>query len=295
MNHDKIEILKNRKGFIAALDQSGGSSGKTLALYGIDKEKYQTEIEMFDLIHEYRKRIITSKKFTKEKILGVILFEETVNRKIEGEYSSNYLWNQKQILSFLKIDKGLAEKENGVQLMKPIPNLAETLEKAKEKNIIGTKMRSVIYNDNKEGIKNIVQQQFTLAKTIWKHGLIPIIEPEISIESSTKEECEIILKNEINKQLQDLDDDIRVIFKFTIPTKINFYQEFINNKKVLKVVALSGGYTKEKACKLLSKNNGMIASFSRALLEGLKETQTQQEFDSTLEKSLNEIYAASIK
>ena len=197
MNKEQAEIIKKGKGFIAALDQSGGSSGKTLGLYGIDKDRYNNEEEMFDLIHEFRKRVITSDSFTNEKIVGVILFEETMNRKIDDELTANYLWNKKKIVPFLKIDKGLEEIKNGVQLMKPIPNLIGTLTKAKENNIFGTKMRSVIYENNKEGIKEVVEQQFALAKTIWAHGLVPIIEPEVNIGSPNKRECEILLKTEI--------------------------------------------------------------------------------------------------
>ena len=295
MDIEKQKIIESRKGFIAALDQSGGSSGKTLALYGIDKDRYSNDSEMFDLIHEFRKRIITSKSFTNDKILGVILFEETMNRKINNKYTSSYLWDDKEIVSFLKIDKGLDEKENGVHLMKPILNLEETLDKAKSRNIFGTKMRSVIYEDNKEGIKEVVAQQFTLARTIWKKGLVPIIEPEVDINSPTKEACEIILKEEIDKELEKIDNDMKVIFKFSLPTKDNFYLDYTKHKNVLKVVALSGGYDRNTACKKLSKNNGVIASFSRALLEDLKENQTDEEFDKILENSIDEIYESSIK
>lgn len=294
MDKEKAKILEKGKGFIAALDQSGGSSGKTLALYGIDKKRYENESEMFDLIHEMRKRIMTSKSFQSKKIIGVILFEETMNRKIEDELTADYLWNQKQIISFLKIDKGLEEIRNGVQIMKPIPNLVETLKKAKEHNIFGTKMRSVIYEKNAEGIKEVVEQQFVLAKTIWKNGLVPIIEPEVNIGSPNKKECEVLLKTEILKQLELLDEDMKVIFKFTIPTEENFYQVFTDHKNVLKVVALSGGYEREDACLRLAKNKDMIASFSRALLEGLQESQTQEEFDKTLASSIDMIYNASV-
>ena len=294
MNKEQAEIIKKGKGFIAALDQSGGSSGKTLGLYGIDKDRYNNEEEMFDLIHEFRKRVITSDSFTNEKIVGVILFEETMNRKIDDELTANYLWNKKKIVPFLKIDKGLEEIKNGVQLMKPIPNLIGTLTKAKENNIFGTKMRSVIYENNKEGIKEVVEQQFALAKTIWAHGLVPIIEPEVNIGSPNKRECEILLKTEILKQLEVLDDNVKVMFKFTIPTEENYYQVFTDHYNVLKVVALSGGYEKVDACNRLAKNKDMIASFSRALLEGLQEQQTQAEFDKTLSESIDMIYKASV-
>lgn len=294
MNKEQAEVIKNGKGFIAALDQSGGSSGKTLGLYGIEKDRYNNEEEMFDLIHEFRKRVITSDSFTNEKIVGVILFEETMNRKIDDELTANYLWNKKKIVPFLKIDKGLEEIKNGVQLMKPIPNLIGTLTKAKENNIFGTKMRSVIYENNKEGIKEVVEQQFALAKTIWAHGLVPIIEPEVNIGSPNKRECEILLKTEILKQLEVLDDNVKVMFKFTIPTEENYYQVFTDHYNVLKVVALSGGYEKVDACNRLAKNKDMIASFSRALLEGLQEQQTQAEFDKTLSESIDMIYNASV-
>lgn len=294
MDKEKAKILENRKGFIAALDQSGGSSGKTLALYGIDKNRYENDSEMFDLIHEMRKRIMTSKSFQSKKIIGVILFEETMNRKIEDELTADYLWNQKQIISFLKIDKGLEEIKDGVQIMKPIPNFVETLKKAKEHHIFGTKMRSVIYEKNAEGIKEVVEQQFVLAKTIWKNGLVPIIEPEVNIGSPNKKECELLLKTEILKQLELLDEDMKVIFKFTIPTEEDFYQVFTEHKNVLKVVALSGGYERVDACNRLAKNKNMIASFSRALLEGLQESQTQEEFDKTLANSIDMIYNASV-
>lgn len=294
MNIDKLDIIKNKDGFIAALDQSGGSSGKTLKLYGIDKNRYETDSEMFDLIHTFRKRIITSKSFTNEQIIGVILFEETMNRKIENELTADYLWNKKHIVSFLKIDKGLEKISNGVQIMKSIPNLLETLKKAKENNIFGTKMRSVIYENNEEGIKMVVEQQFNLAKIIWENGLVPIIEPEVDINSLNKKECEKILKREINKHLNLLDNNMKVMFKFTLPTEDNFYKEYTNHHNVLKVVALSGGYSKIEACKKLAKNENIIASFSRALLEDLKENQSQKEFDRTLKDSIVMIYEASV-
>lgn len=293
MNKEKMEIMQNKKGFIAALDQSGGSSGKTLKLYGIDDNKYNNDEEMFNLIHDMRTRVIKSKSFTNDKILGVILFEETMNRKIDDYLTCDYLWNKKHILSFLKVDKGLAEEDNGVKLMKDIPNLEDTLKKASELGIFGTKMRSVINEANEEGIKAIVEQQFSVAQIIYSYGLIPIIEPEVNINSSSKELCEKILKEEILKQLNKLDNDTKIMFKFTIPTIDNFYEELINNEKVVRVVALSGGYTRDDACKKLSRNNNMIASFSRALLEGLNVNQTEKEFDNILYNSIDKIYKAS--
>lgn len=291
---DKNDLFINRKGFIAALDQSGGSSSKTLSLYGIDEDRYDTDLEMFDLIHDFRKRIITSNSFTKDKILGVILFEDTMNRKIGDKFTSDYLLEEKGIVSFLKVDKGLENQENGVSLMKPIIGLEQLLESAKEKNIFGTKMRSVIYENNELGIEEVVKQQFSLAKTIWKHGFVPIIEPEVDINSQEKEECEKTLKYFIDKELNNIDSDMKLIFKFSIPSVDNFYEDYINNKSVLKVVALSGGYERSEACKLLSKNNDMIASFSRALLQDLKESQSDKEFDKQLKDNIDEIYKASI-
>ena len=293
MNQEKLNIMKNKEGFIAALDQSGGSSAKTLKNYGILESDYNTDEEMFDLIHEMRTRVMTSKSFTNEKILGVILFEETMNRKILNKLTSDYLWEDKQILSFLKIDKGLEEEQNGVQLMKDIPNLTELLKKAHDLGIFGTKMRSVIHSYNETGIKKIVKQQFDLAKIIYNNGLIPIIEPEVSIDSKDKEKCEELLKKEVLRYLDEI--DFEVVFKFTIPTIDNYYSDIIENKKVIRVVALSGGYKREDACLKLSRNHNMIASFSRALLENLKVSDTDQEFDSKLAESIDKIYKASIQ
>ena len=295
MNEEKMRIMKEDKGFIAALDQSGGSSGKTLKLYGINEDQYSSEEEMFDLIHEMRTRVMKSKSFTNEKIIGVILFEQTMNRKIDDLYTSDYLWNNKHIVSFLKVDKGLAEENNGVQVMKDIPNLEELLKVAVERGIYGTKMRSVIKQANREGIARVVKQQFDIAKIICSYGLVPIIEPEVSIDSPEKEECEKILKEEIQKELDMLDENAKVMFKFTIPSIDNFYKDFIDNSKVVRVVALSGGYPCPEACEKLSRNNGMIASFSRALLEDLRVNDTDEEFDNKLKKVIDVIYEASIK
>ena len=293
MKQEKLNIMKNKEGFIAALDQSGGSSAKTLKNYGILESDYNTDEEMFDLIHEMRTRVMTSKSFTNEKILGVILFEETMNRKILNKLTSHYLREDKQILSFLKIDKGLEEEQNGVQLMKHIPNLSDLLKKAHDLGIFGTKMRSVIHSYNETGIKKIVKQQFDLAKIIYNNGLIPIIEPEVSIDSKDKEKCEELLKKEVLRYLDEI--DFEVICKFTIPTIDNYYSDIIENKKVIRVVALSGGYKREDACLKLSRNHNMIASFSRALLENLKVSDTDQEFDSKLAESIDKIYKASIQ
>ena len=291
---EKIEMMKTKKGFIAALDQSGGSSAKTLKLYGIDESSYNGDEEMFNLIHEMRTRIMTSKSFTSEKIVGVILFEQTMNRKIEGKYTSEYLWD-KGILSFLKIDKGLADLAQGVQVMKDIPGLDDTLKLAVERGIFGTKMRSLIKEANEVGIKNVVDQQFDLAKKICSYGLVPIIEPEVSITSPNKLECEKILKENVKKHLSELGPDEKVMFKFTIPSEDNFYLDIIEDPHVVKVVALSGGYEKHDACVRLSHNKDMIASFSRALLEGLNVNDTEEEFDKKLSDAIDEIYTASVE
>ena len=295
MNIDKLNIIKNKDGFIAALDQSGGSSGKTLKLYGIFEDSYKNDEEMFNLIHDMRTRVIKSKSFTNDKIIGVILFLETINRKIDNKFTSDYLWEEKNIVSFLKIDKGLMEESDGVQLMKDIPDLEEVLDNAVNKNIFGTKMRSVIKSANEEGIEKVVKQQFDIAKIICAKGLVPIIEPEVSIDAIDKIECERILKEKIDIELEKLEDNMKVMFKFTIPSVDNFYISYINNPKVVRVVALSGGYNRSDACNKLAKNNGMIASFSRALLEGLNVNDKEYEFDKKLLNSIDEIYEASIK
>ena len=294
MNNEMLEIMKEKKGFIAALDQSGGSSSKTLAKYGIKENEYSSEEEMFNLIHEMRKRVFTSKAFTNDKIIGAILFERTMLSKVDGEFTADYLWNQKKIVSFLKVDKGLAEEKNGVKLMKPIANLEEELKEANEKNVFGTKMRSVIYEANEKGIKDIVNQQFEFAEIICNAGLVPIIEPEVDINSAEKEKCEEILKREVIKHLENWDVAKKIMFKFTIPTKANLYLDLYNYDCVVRVVALSGGYELEKAVELLSKNNRMIASFSRALLQDLNVNQTQEEFDEKLGNVIEKIYEASI-
>ncbi len=293
MDEKKLDIMMNRNGFIAALDQSGGSSAKTLRLYGIEEDEYNGEDEMFDLIHAMRTRVMKSKAFTSEKIVGVILFEQTMNRKIDDKYTSEYLWD-KNILSFLKVDKGLAELKNGVQVMKDIPNLEDTLKVAVERGIFGTKMRSVIKEANEKGIKEVVGQQFDIAKVIAKHGLVPIIEPEVDIHAEDKEKCEEILRKEVMGRLAKLPEDVKVMFKFTIPSVDNYYEEVMKDSHVVKVVALSGGYEREDACERLSRNKGMIASFSRALLEGLNVNDTEEEFDEKLASSIDMIYKASL-
>lgn len=288
---EKKEILLNRHGFIAALDQSGGSSKKTLANYGIMENSYNSEEEMFNLIHKMRSRIMLSPVFTSDNILGVILFEHTMNNKIDDLYTADYLWQKKQILAFLKIDIGLDEEKDGVKLFKGIPDLETKLKNALAKNIVGTKMRSVIYEPNREGIKAVVKQQFEIGKIIASFGLVPIIEPEVDIYTVEKFGCEQILKEEIKKSLANYHYDL--IFKFTLPEQPNFYDDLLTFKNVLKIVALSGGYTQEKANRLLKENKNMIASFSRALLENLNVNQTEAEFNKQLNENITSINEAS--
>ena len=289
MNEKQLQQMTSKKGFIAALDQSGGSTPKALRLYGIPEDKYSTDDEMFDLVHEMRTRIIKSPSFTGEKIIGAILFEKTIERKIDDKFTADYLWEEKGIVPFLKVDKGLQPEANGVQLMKDIPTLDELLKKGIEKHIFGTKMRSVIKSANEEGIKAIVAQQFDIAKKILSYGLIPIIEPEVDIHSVDKEKCEEILKKEIFANLDKLDKDQKIMLKLTIPSVEGFYSDVIAHDNVLRVVALSGGYTRADSNEKLAKNPGLIASFSRALTEGLNVDQTQKEFDDLLEESIDGI------
>lgn len=295
MNQMQMNRIHTGKGFIAALDQSGGSTPKALLQYGIQENSYSSEEEMFRLVHEMRKRIITSPAFTSEYILGAILFENTMDRTINEQFTADYLWEKKGVVPFLKIDKGLAALENGVELMKPIPDLDQLLKRAVAKNIFGTKMRSVIKEANCEGIKKVVEQQFEVGKQIIAAGLVPIIEPEVDIHSADKEECERILRNEIFNQLSLLGQDEKVMLKLSIPTKDNFYREFMSDSHVVRVVALSGGYSQSEANEKLSRNQGLIASFSRALSQGLTAQQTDEEFNATLASSIQSIYTASIQ
>lgn len=294
MNQSQFEKVKNGKGFIAALDQSGGSTPKALAAYGISEDAYSTEDEMFELVHKMRTRIITSPAFDSKYILGAILFEQTMNSKIEGMYTADYLAEKKGIVPFLKVDKGLDQEANGVQLMKPNPGLGELLNRANERHIFGTKMRSVIKEANVEGIKAVVRQQFEIGKQIIAAGLVPIIEPEVDIHSSEKEKCEDLLKTELLNHLNNLSEDENVMLKVTIPTKANLYKELIDHPKVVRVVALSGGYSADEANAKLKENDGLIASFSRALSQDLRNDQTDEEFNSTLRKAVQSIYEASI-
>lgn len=294
MNREQLSRIVTGKGFIAALDQSGGSTPKALLHYGIPEDAYATDKEMFDLVHAMRTRIITSPAFTDAHILGAILFEDTMDRTIEGMPTAAYLWKTKRIVPFLKVDKGLAELSEGVQLMKPMPDLEPLLEKAVEQGIFGTKMRSVIKESNPKGIRKIVEQQFENAKIILKAGLVPIIEPEVDIHSMDKQASEKILKAEMTRQLEHLNEEDRVMLKLSIPTEPNFYAELQKEKHMVRVVALSGGYPRNKANKLLAKNHGLIASFSRALAQDLHVTQSDEEFNKLLETSIREIYEASI-
>ncbi len=295
MNNKQLEIMNKGKGFIAALDQSGGSTPKALANYGVEEGAYSNEEEMFKLVHDMRTRIIKAPDFNSEKILGAILFEVTMNSKIDGKFTPDYLWEEKGILPFFKIDKGLAELKNGVQLMKPIADLEERVKDAASKNIFGTKMRSVIKEYNEEGIKEIVRQQFDFALTIFKGGLVPIIEPEVDINAPEKEKCEEFLKKLLLEELNSLEENVKVIFKLTLPSVVNFYEELVNHPNTLRFVALSGGYSREESNEKLAENKGIIASFSRALTEGLSIKQSDDEFNKMIGESIESIYQASIK
>ncbi|QDI90382.1 fructose bisphosphate aldolase [Salicibibacter halophilus] len=294
MQERHFEQMKNEDGFIAALDQSGGSTPKALALYGISEDAFANDDEMFDLVHEMRTRIITSPAFNSGQIIGAILFEQTMDREIEGMYTGDYLAEKKGVVPFLKVDKGLAEESNGVQLMKPINDLDETLKRANERNIFGTKMRSVIKEANPEGIKAVVDQQFEIGQTIIEAGLVPIIEPEVNINSPEKEKCEELLKAEIQSHLDQLGQDDHVMLKLTIPTVANTYKTLIDHPKVVRVVALSGGYPTDEANEKLAENKDLIASFSRALTQDLNVDQSDEAFNDTLQKAVDSIYRASV-
>jgi fructose-bisphosphate aldolase class I len=294
INQTQLERMHSGKGFIAALDQSGGSTPKALSQYGVQESAYTNDEEMYTLVHEMRTRIIKSPAFDSEYILGAILFENTMDRKIDGQWTADYLWEKKNIVPFLKVDKGLADLSNGVQLMKPISNLDELLTRAVERNVFGTKMRSLIKEANAVGIREVVEQQFAVGKQIFKKGLVPIIEPEVDIYSADKEKSEEILKEEIKKQLDLLDKDVKVMLKLSIPTVDNFYSELMSDTHVVRVVALSGGYAQEEANQKLAQNHGLIASFSRALSERLSAGQSDDDFNNMLGKTIKEIYAASI-
>ncbi|WP_168880056.1 fructose bisphosphate aldolase [Rhizobium sp. P28RR-XV] len=286
--------MTSRDGFIAALDQSGGSTPAALRLYGISDADYSGEEEMFRLMHEMRVRIVTTPAFSGDKVIGAILFERTMDGDANGKPVPSFLWEDRGVVPFLKVDRGLAGEEDGVQLMKPMPDLDALLERAVKKGIFGTKMRSVIAHADKTGIAAVVKQQFVVGRQILDHGLVPIIEPEVSIKSSTKTEAEAILRDEIARELDALSPDQHVMIKLTIPTVADFYKSLVDHKSVARVVALSGGYSRVDACEKLTHNHGMIASFSRALTEDLRVTMSDAEFDASLGKTIEEIYKASV-
>lgn len=294
MQEKHLETIKNGKGFIAALDQSGGSTPKALAAYGVTEDQFHNEDEMFDLVHEMRTRIITSPAFNSERILGAILFEQTMDSEIHGKYTADFLAEEKGIVPFLKVDKGLADEVDGVQLMKTIDNLDDILKRANERNIFGTKMRSVIQKANPEGIKKAVGQQFDIGKQILAAGLVPIIEPEVNILSEEKAQSEDILNEEILKQLNELSVDQNVMLKLSIPDVANLYKELVNHPRVIRVVALSGGYPLVEANDKLKENEGIIASFSRALSQNLNAKQTDEVFNEKLNEAVESIYDASV-
>jgi fructose-bisphosphate aldolase class I len=289
-----FDQVKAGKGFIAALDQSGGSTPKALKLYGIDETEYSGDAAMFDLIHQMRSRLIKSKVFNGDRIVGAILFEMTMERQIDGIGSAEFLWNKKKIVPFLKIDNGLAAESNDVQLMKPIPELSARITAANKHGVFGTKMRSVINLANATGIEAVVSQQFEIGKEIIAGGLIPIIEPEVNIKSEQKAQAEEILKSSLVNHLNKLGENQTVMLKLSLPTKPNLYQELVNHPRVLKVVALSGGYSRDDANKMLADNNGVIASFSRALTEGLSAKQSDDQFDAMLDSTIQSIFNASV-
>lgn len=294
MNAQQLEQMRSGKGFIAALDQSGGSTPKALKLYGVDESRYSNDEQMFDLIHAMRTRMMTSKAFTGDRVLAAILFEGTMDRDVEGRGSADYLWQVKRVVPFLKVDKGLADEVDGVQVMKPMPELDRLLDKARSKGIFGTKMRSVIKIADARGIEAVVAQQFAVGRQILDAGLVPIIEPEVDIHSPSKDQAEVILKKQLLVELDRQPADRPVMLKLTLPSVDDFYLDLVKHPSVLRVVALSGGYSREDANARLSRNHGMIASFSRALTEGLSAQQSDDEFDRTLDSAIAGIYAASI-
>ncbi|NNC66061.1 MAG: fructose bisphosphate aldolase [Gammaproteobacteria bacterium] len=293
IRQDQLDKVRTKPGFIAALDQSGGSTPKALGLYGIGEDAFSNDEEMFALVHEMRTRIVTSPAFNGDRILGAILFENTLDRDIAGKNSARYLWEEKQVVPFLKVDKGLADEADGVQVMKPIPNLAELLEKASARDVFGTKMRSVIKSANAGGIESIVAQQFEIGRQIVAAGLTPIIEPEVDIHAPDKREAEELLRTQLLAHLDQLGSDELVMFKLTLPEEANFYSACQDHPNMVRVVALSGGYSRDEANRRLAQNNGMIASFSRALSEGLSAQQSDEEFNAMLDASIQSIFDAS--
>lgn len=294
MNQAQFDKVAAGNGFVAALDQSGGSSPKALRLYGVEESEYSGDDEMFDRIHEMRSRIVTSKAFTGERVLGAILFEQTMDREVEGQPTGEYLWSVKQVVPFLKVDKGLADEANGAQVMKPIDGLDELLDRAVAAGMFGTKMRSVIKLADPAGVDAVVDQQFEVGRQILAKGLVPIIEPEVDINSPQKAEAEVLLRDSILRQLDTLDADQKVMLKLTLPEEDGFYQALVDHPNVVRVVALSGGYTRDDANARLARNPGVIASFSRALTEGLSAQQSDDEFDVTLDAAVQGIYDASV-
>lgn len=294
MNEQQLEKIAHGQGFIAALDQSGGSTPRALSLYGIQQGAWKDEAEMFDLVHAMRSRIVASPAFDGRRVLAAILFEMTMERQFEGQDAAAYLWERKQVVPFLKVDKGLADEADGVQLMRPIPALDELLARARAKGIFGTKMRSVIHAANEAGIAAVLDQQFALGKQILAAGLMPIIEPEVDIKAPDKAAAETLLAAGLRQRLDALADGERVMFKLTLPTQAGLYGDLTKHPRVLRVVALSGGYSREESCKLLAANPGVIASFSRALTEGLTAQQSDEQFNATLDASIEAIYQASI-
>ncbi|NBS36987.1 MAG: fructose bisphosphate aldolase [Actinobacteria bacterium] len=294
VNTEQLERMRSGKGFIAALDQSGGSTPKALSLYGVDESEYSGEAQMFDLIHAMRTRMIKSRAFNGDRVLAAILFEGTMDRDIDGIGSAEFLWAKKRVVPLLKVDKGLAEEQNGVQTMKPMPELDALLRRGVAKGIFGTKMRSVIKLANAEGIRGVVAQQFAVGRQILSHDLVPIIEPEVDIKSPQKAEAEALLRSELLAELDRQPTAQPVMLKLTLPSTANFYADLIKHPSVLRVVALSGGYSRDDANKKLSENHGMIASFSRALTEGLSAKQSDADFDAMLDATIAGIYAASI-
>jgi fructose-bisphosphate aldolase class I len=289
----QLEKTKSQDGFIAALDQSGGSTPKALLAYGVEESEYSGDEAMYAKVHEMRTRIVTSPSFNGERILGAILFENTMDRTINGKGSAQFLWEEKQVVPFLKVDKGLADEANGVQLMKPMPDLDDLLARAKAKSVFGTKMRSVIKNDNAEGIAAIVAQQFEVGKQIIAAGLVPILEPEVDINSPTKAAAEATLRTQLMAHINQLEPGQNIMLKLTLPEEVNFYGDCIAHNNVVRVVALSGGYSRDEANRRLALNNNMIASFSRALSEGLSAKQSDGEFNGTLDTSIQSIFDAS--
>lgn len=288
-----LDKIKTRPGFIAALDQSGGSSPKALRLYGVNEDAYHGDEEMFTRVHEMRTRIVTSKAFNGERILGAILFENTLEREIQGMPSAHYLWRQKNVVPFLKVDQGLADESNGVHMMKPMKGLDALLQRANAQEVFGTKMRSVVKLADPAGIKAVVAQQFDIGRHILEAGLVPIIEPEVDINSPDKAEAEVMLRKAIMDELDQLSADRQLMLKLTLPSEANFYKPCIGHPAVLKVVALSGGYSRDEANAKLAQNHGMIASFSRALTEGISARQSDEEFDAALDQAIESIYQAS--